>query len=81
LTCELIPSRGDAAWRRILQHARGCWHNYIFDHDSLDQALRTAAAQLGLKAGQASSPSGGRLRTQKRSALFETMVVSPRDLP
>src|ERR1039457_2603067 len=54
---ELIPQKGDAAQAlRILQHAREVLATTPFDHDSLDQALRQAAATLGLKAGPMFQP-------------------------
>ncbi len=54
---ELIPQKGDAALaRRVLQHAEQVLTTTAFDHDSLDQALRQAAASLGLKAGPMFQP-------------------------
>ena len=51
-----------------------------FDHDSLDQALRAAAAQLGLKAGQAFQPIRVAVCGRKNAPpLFETMVVLGRE--
>ncbi len=69
---ELIPAKGgDAAMAlRVLKHAQEVLATTAFDHDSLDQALRAAAAQLGLKAGQASSPSASPFadaKTRRRS--------------
>ena len=81
---ELIPSKGgDAAMaRRVLQHAlRNPRHNVPFDHDSLDQALRAAAAQLGLKAGQAFQPIRVAVCGRKNAPpLFETMAVLGREV-
>ena len=63
---------GDAALAlRVLQHAQEVLATTTFDHDSLDQALRAAAAQLGLKAGQpVPAHPRRRLRTQKRAAAL-----------
>ncbi len=74
---ELIPQKGDAALaRRVLQHAQEVLATTSFDHDSLDQALRAAAAQLGLKAGQAFQPIRVAVCGRKNAPpLFETMAV------
>ena len=54
---ELIPQKGDAALaKRVLQTALEVLPNTAFDHDSLDQALRQAAASLGIKAGPMFQP-------------------------
>jgi glutamyl-tRNA synthetase len=78
----LIPKKGDAAMAlRVLQHMQEVLATTPFDHDSLDQALRAAAAQLGLKAGQAFQPVRvavcGRLNAPP---LFGTLAVLGRDL-
>jgi glutamyl-tRNA synthetase len=74
---ELIPQKGDAAMaRRVLQHALEVLPGINFDHDSLDQALRQAAASLGLKAGQAFQPIRVAVCGRKNAPpLFETMAV------
>ena len=80
---ELIPPKGgDAAMaHRVLQHALDVLPAVTFDHDSLDQALRAAAAQLGLKAGQAFQPIRVAVCGRKNAPpLFETMAVLGRDL-
>jgi len=80
---ELIPSKGgDAAMvRRVLQYALEVLPAVTFDHDSLDQALRAAAKQLGLKAGQAFQPIRVAVCGRKNAPpLFETMAVLGRDL-
>jgi glutamyl-tRNA synthetase len=79
---ELIPQKGDAALaRRVLQHAMEILPAVNFDHDSLDQALRAAAAQLGLKAGPMFQPIRVAVCGRKNAPpLFETMVVLGRDL-
>jgi glutamyl-tRNA synthetase len=79
---ELIPSKGgDAAMaRRVLQHALVILPSVLFDHDSLDQALRAAATQLGLKAGQAFQPIRVAVCGRKNAPpLFETMAVLGRE--
>ena len=55
--------------RRVLQTALEVLRKTPFDHDSLDQALRAAAASLGFK-GRPHVPahSGRRLRPQERAA-------------
>ncbi|MGA2351904.1 MAG: glutamate--tRNA ligase [Terracidiphilus sp.] len=80
---ELIPSKGgDAAMaRRVLQTALEVLPSVAFDHDSLDKALRAAAAQLGLKAGQAFQPIRVAVCGRKNAPpLFETMTVLGRDI-
>jgi glutamyl-tRNA synthetase len=80
---ELIPSKGgDAAMAlRVLQHALEVLPDVTFDHDSLDQALRAAASQLGLKAGQAFQPIRVAVCGRKNAPpLFETMAVLGRDV-
>ena len=80
---ELIPSKGgDAAMaRRVLEHALEVLPAVNFDHDSLDHALRAAAAQLGLKAGQAFQPIRVAVCGRKNAPpLFETMAVLGREL-
>jgi glutamyl-tRNA synthetase len=79
---ELIPPKGgDAAMAlRVLQHAQEVLANTTFDHDSLDQALRAAAAELGLKAGQAFQPIRVAVCGRKNAPpLFETMAVLGRE--
>ena len=67
--------------RRVLQHAQQILATTTFDHDSLDQALRNAATQLGLKAGQAFQPIRVAVCGRKNAPpLFETMVVLGRDV-
>jgi glutamyl-tRNA synthetase len=66
---------------RVLQHAQEVLATTSFDHDSLDQALRAAAAQLGLKAGQAFQPIRVAVCGRKNAPpLFETMVVLGREV-
>jgi glutamyl-tRNA synthetase len=78
---ELIPQKGDAAMAlRVLQHAQEVLAGTAFDHDSLDQALRAAAAQLGLKAGSMFQPIRVAVCGRKNAPpLFETMAVLGRE--
>ena len=65
---------------RILKHAQEVLAGTNFDHDSLDQALRQAAASLGLKAGQAFQPIRVAVCGRKNAPpLFETMAVLGRE--
>ena len=80
---ELIPAKGgDAAMaRRVLRHALEILPGVNFDHDSLDQALRAAAASLGLKAGPMFQPIRVAVCGRKNAPpLFETMIVLGREL-
>jgi glutamyl-tRNA synthetase len=79
---ELIPQKGDAALaRRVLQTALEVLSATAFEHDSLDKVLRTAADQLGLKAGQAFQPIRVAVCGRKNAPpLFETMVVLGREV-
>ncbi|MGO9797404.1 MAG: glutamate--tRNA ligase family protein, partial [Terracidiphilus sp.] len=79
---ELIPQKGDAALaRRVLQTALEVLQATSFDHDSLDKTLRSAADQLGLKAGQAFQPIRVAVCGRKNAPpLFETLVVLGRDV-
>jgi glutamyl-tRNA synthetase len=79
---ELIPPKGGnaAMARRVLQLAQEVLATTTFDHDSLDRALRAAAAQLGLKAGQAFQPIRVAVCGRKNAPpLFEAMVVLGRE--
>jgi glutamyl-tRNA synthetase len=79
---ELIPQKGDAALaRRVLEHAEQVLAATSFDHDSLDKALREAAASLGLKAGPMFQPVRVAVCGRKNAPpLFETMVVLGREV-
>ena len=80
---ELIPAKGaDAAMAlRVLQHAQQVLATTPFDHDSLDKALREAAAELGVKAGPMFQPIRVAVCGRKNAPpLFETMVVLGRDV-
>jgi glutamyl-tRNA synthetase len=79
---QLVPQKGDAALaRRVLQHARQILATTSFDRDSLDKALREAAASLGLKAGTAFEPIRVAVCGRKNAPpLFETMAVLGREV-
>ncbi|HEY1581022.1 MAG TPA: glutamate--tRNA ligase [Terracidiphilus sp.] len=79
---ELIPQKGDAALaRRVLATALEVLWKTPFDHDSLDKALREAAASLGVKAGPMFQPIRVAVCGRKNAPpLFETMVVLGRDV-
>ena len=78
---ELIPQKGDAALaRRVLEKAAQVLAEVAFDHDSLDRALREAAASLGLKAGPMFQPIRVAVCGRKNAPpLFETLVVLGRE--
>ncbi len=79
---ELIPQKGDAALaQRVLHHAAEVLGTTAFDHDSLDHALRQAAASLGLKAGPMFQPIRVAVCGRKNAPpLFETLVVLGREV-
>ena len=78
---ELIPQKGDAALaRRVLETAEQALHTTPFDHHSLEQALRQAAASLGLKPGPMFQPIRVAVCGRKNAPpLFETMAVLGRE--
>lgn len=74
---ELIPQKGDSAMAlKVLQKARTVLPNVEFQHDPLDQALRAAAQELGVKAGQMFQPIRVAVCGRKNApGLFETLAV------
>ena len=74
---ELIPQKGDAAMaKKALEKAQTVLPNVEFKHDPLDQALRAAAQELGLKAGQMFQPIRVAVCGRKNAPpLFETLQV------
>jgi len=74
---ELIPQKGDAAMaKRVLEKARTVLAGVEFKHDPLDQALRGAAQELGIKAGQMFQPIRVAVCGRKNAPpLFETLEV------
>jgi glutamyl-tRNA synthetase len=78
---ELIPQKGDAAMAlRVLDRAREVLAKTEFKHDPLDQALRAAAQELGVKAGQMFQPIRVAVCGRKNAPpLFETLQVLGRE--
>ena len=78
---ELIPQKGDAAMaQRVLRRAKEVLANVEFKHDSLDQTLRAAAQELGIKAGQMFQPIRVAVCGRKNAPpLFETLEVLGRE--
>jgi glutamyl-tRNA synthetase len=74
---ELIPQKGDAAMAlKVLTRAREVLANVEFKHDPLDRALRAAAQELGVKAGQMFQPVRVAVCGRKNAPpLFETLEV------
>jgi glutamyl-tRNA synthetase len=74
---ELIPQKGDAAMAlKVLQKAQAVLPNVEFKHDPLDHALRAAAQELGVKAGQMFQPIRVAVCGRKNApGLFETLEV------
>ena len=79
---ELIPQKGDAATAaKVLSKAQEVLANTEFTHDDLDRALRSAAQELGLKAGQMFQPIRVAVCGRKNAPpLFETLEVLGRDI-
>ena len=78
---ELIPQKGDAVMaRKALEKACELLAHTEFTHDALDQVLRAAAQELGLKAGQMFQPIRVAVCGRKNAPpLFETLQVLGRD--
>jgi len=74
---ELIPQKGDAAMAlKVLEKAQTVLPNVEFKHDPLDQALRAASQELGIKAGQMFQPIRVAVCGRKNAPpLFETLAV------
>ncbi len=74
---ELIPQKGDAAMAlKVLTRAKEVLADVEFKHDPLDQALRAAAQELGVKAGQMFQPIRVAVCGRKNAPpLFETLEV------
>ena len=74
---ELVPQKGDATMAlKVLTRAREVLANVEFKHDPLDQALRAAAQELGVKAGQMFQPIRVAVCGRKNAPpLFETLEV------
>jgi len=78
---ELIPQKGDAVLaRRVLEKGREVLANTEFRHDPLDQALRAAAQELGVKAGQMFQPIRVAVCGRRNAPpLFETLAILGRE--
>ncbi len=78
---ELIPQKGDAGLaKKVLEKARDVLGSTEFKHDPLDRALRAAAQELGIKAGQMFQPIRVAVCGRKNAPpLFETLEVLGRD--
>ncbi|MGA2345856.1 MAG: glutamate--tRNA ligase family protein, partial [Candidatus Sulfotelmatobacter sp.] len=78
---ELIPQKGDAAMAlKVLTRAKEVLAHVEFKHDPLDQALRAAAQELGVKAGQMFQPIRVAVCGRKNAPpLFETLEVLGRE--
>ncbi len=74
---ELIPQKGDTAMaQKALDRAREVLPQVEFEHDPLDQALRNAANEIGVKAGQMFQPIRVAVCGRKNAPpLFETLQV------
>jgi glutamyl-tRNA synthetase len=81
-SAELVPKKGDAAmalW--ALEKARAVLATAEFSHDGLEAALRSAAGDLGVKAGQMFEPIRVAVCGRKTAPpLFGTLEVLGRDV-
>jgi len=80
-SAELSPQKGDAAMaQKVLKKAREVLAQTEFKHDALDQTLRAAAQELGVKAGQMFQPIRVAVCGRKNAPpLFETLEILGRD--
>jgi glutamyl-tRNA synthetase len=78
---ELIPQKGDAAMaQKVLNKAREVLAGTEFKHEALEHALRGAAQESGVKAGQMFQPIRVALCGRKNAPpLFETLEVVGRE--
>jgi glutamyl-tRNA synthetase len=78
---ELIPQKGDIALAvKVLKRAQEVLAHTEFKHDPLDQALRAAAQEMGIKAGQLFQPIRVAVCGRKNAPpLFETLEVLGRE--
>jgi glutamyl-tRNA synthetase len=79
---ELIPQKGDMAMAlKVLARAFEVLGTVEFKHDPLDQSLRAAAQELGIKPGQMFQPVRVAVCGRKNAPpLFETLEVLGRDV-
>jgi glutamyl-tRNA synthetase len=80
-SAELIPQKGDAALAlKVLRRAREVLAQAEFTHDGLEAALRAAAQETGVKAGQMFQPIRVAVCGRKVAPpLFETLQVLGRE--
>ena len=80
-SAELIPQKGDAAMAlKVLRRAREVLAEAEFTHSGLETALRAAAVETGVKAGQMFQPIRVAVCGRKTAPpLFETLEVLGRD--
>src|SRR5712692_9386432 len=80
-SAELIPQKGDAALAlKVLQRARELLAQTEFTHHALDETLRAAAQQMGIKPGQMFQPIRVAVCGRKNAPpLFETLEVLGRE--
>jgi glutamyl-tRNA synthetase len=78
---DLIPQKGDAALTvRVLERARDVLAVTEFDHHALEEALRSAAADLGVKTGLMFQPIRVAVCGRKNAPpLFATLEVLGRE--
>jgi glutamyl-tRNA synthetase len=78
---ELIPQKGDAAMAKtVLERARETLARAEFTHKGLEDALRSEAGAIGVKAGQMFQPIRVAVCGRKNAPpLFETMEVLGRE--
>jgi glutamyl-tRNA synthetase len=78
---ELIPKKGDAGMAlKALERGREVLRTAEFSHDGLEQSLRSAAAGLGIKAGQMFEPIRVAVCGRKTAPpLFGTLEVLGRE--
>jgi glutamyl-tRNA synthetase len=77
---ELIPQGDAATASKVLQRAEEVLAQTEFKHDPLDQALRAAAQELGIKAGQMFQPIRVAVCGRKNAPpLFQTLEVLGRE--
>ena len=81
LKSELIPQKGDLSMARAaLQKAQEILAQCAFTHDELDQALRSGADSLKIKAGQMFQPIRVAVCGRKNAPpLFETLEILGRE--
>jgi glutamyl-tRNA synthetase len=79
---ELIPAKGDAAMaaRALAKSKEALAAVPVFDHETIESALRAAAEELKLKAGQMFQPIRVAVCGRKNAPpLFETLAVLGRE--